>query len=192
MDRVERGYRYWFSREDGVRDHLVARWLFLRALGLIYFSVFFALLFQVKGLIGTDGILPARDYLQALSGQGALRFWYAPTLLWFASSNHVLMAMVWVGLVASLLVVANVAPGTMLVVCFVGFLSFIGAAQDFAAYQSDGMLLEAGFLALFLAPTGWWPGWGRSRLPGGWRWLRGQRGFCCCGSGFGFILSPVW
>ncbi len=160
MERVERVYRYWFSREDGVREHLVARWLFLRALGLIYFSVFYALLFQVKGLIGTDGILPAREYLQALSGQGALRFWYAPTLLWLSSSNDMLMALVWVGLVASLLVVANVAPRAMLMVCFVCFLSFIGAAQDFAAYQSDGMLLEAGFLSLFLAPPGWWPGWG--------------------------------
>jgi hypothetical protein len=160
MERVERVYRRWFSREHGVRGHLVGRWLFLRALGLIYFSVFFALLFQVKGLVGTHGILPAREYLQALSGQGALRFWYAPTLLWLSASNHMLMALVWVGLVASLLVVANVAPRAMLVVCFVCFLSFVGAAQDFAAYQSDGMLLEAGFLSLFLAPRGWWPGWG--------------------------------
>jgi hypothetical protein len=160
-EQVERIYGRLFSRELGVRDHLVARWLFLRALGLIYFSAFFALLFQIKGLIGTDGILPAGEYLGALSGQGAARFWYAPTLLWLSSSNHVLMALCWVGLIAALVVIANIAPRAMLLVCFVCYLSFIGAAQDFAAYQSDGMLLEAGFLTLFLAPSGGSPGWGR-------------------------------
>jgi hypothetical protein len=48
----------------------------------------------------------------------------------------------------------------MLAVCLVAFLSFIAAAQDFASYQSDGMLLEAGFISLFLAPSGWRPRWG--------------------------------
>ena len=31
----------------------------------------------------------------------------------------------------------------MLLICFVCFLSFVAAAQDFSGYQSDGMLLEA-------------------------------------------------
>ena len=37
-------------------------------------------------------------------------------------------------------------------------------SQDFGQYQSDGMLLEAGFLSLFVAPAGLWPGWGRKSL----------------------------
>src|ERR1700757_999895 len=59
--------------------HLWPRWIFLRALGLIYFSAFYSLLFQVKGLIGTNGLLPAKDYLQAVTPavSGALRVWYA-------------------------------------------------------------------------------------------------------------------
>ena len=48
----------------------------------------------------------------------------------------------------------------MLAICLVCFLSFVGAARDFSGYQSDGMLLEAGFLSLFVAPKGWRPGWG--------------------------------
>jgi hypothetical protein len=40
-----------------------------------------------------------------------------------------------------------------------------GAAQDFASYQSDGMLLEAAFLSLFFAPRGFWPGLGGSSPP---------------------------
>jgi hypothetical protein len=174
-----RTLQYLFDRDHGVANHLIARWLFLRALGLIYFSAFFALLFQVRGLIGTQGILPASDYLQKVHALGALRFWYAPTLLWFSSSDHALMTLCWVGLIASLLVVANVAPRAALLVCFVCFLSFVGASQDFGQYQSDGMLLEAGFLALFVAPAGLRPGWGRSWLPSRaawflllWEWFR--------------------
>ena len=43
-----------------------ARWLWLRALGLIFFSAFYSLLFQIHGLIGPNGILPAREFLPAL------------------------------------------------------------------------------------------------------------------------------
>src|ERR1700749_652876 len=103
MQPVLRTYRYLFSRDEGPGNYLIARWLFLRSLGLIFFSAFFALLFQVRGLIGTQGILPASEYLQKVHQFGALRFWYAPTLLWLSSSNHALMALCWTGLIASLL-----------------------------------------------------------------------------------------
>ena len=63
---VRRAVMYWFDPAEGPVDHLIARWLFLRALGLIYFSAFLALLYQVRGLIGTQGILPAGEFLQAL------------------------------------------------------------------------------------------------------------------------------
>src|SRR5579863_2850060 len=62
--------------------HLWPRWIFLRALGLIYFSAFYSLIFQIKGLIGPNGILPAGDYLEAVSAAlHGSRFWFAPTLL---------------------------------------------------------------------------------------------------------------
>ena len=160
--------------------HLWPRWIFLRALGLIYFSAFYSLLFQIRGLIGPHGILPATDYLRAvaetLHGQ---RFWFAPTLLWLGSSNRALMLICWVGAIASLLVVLNVWPRGALLVCFVCFLSFVSAAQDFSSYQSDGMLLEAGFISVFFAPAGFWPGLGRANAPSRaslfllrWEWFR--------------------
>src|SRR5580692_8858058 len=160
--------------------HLWPRWIFLRALGIIYLSAFYSLLFQIKGLIGPNGILPAGEYLQAVAASlHAQRFWYAPTLLWLGSSDRALMVLCWVGLIASLALFLNVWPRGMLAVCFVCFLSFIGAAQDFSSYQSDGMLLEAGFISLFFAPPGFWPGLGR-RNPASraslfllqWEWFR--------------------
>src|ERR1700677_1173091 len=78
--------------------HLWARWIFLRALGLIYFSAFYSLVFQIKGLIGPNGILSAKNYLDAVSHAlpGASRFWYAPTFLWLGSSDRALMILCWV------------------------------------------------------------------------------------------------
>ncbi len=179
MEPWARGYRYLFDRRDSVGNHLVARWLFLRALGLIYFSAFFALLFQIKGLVGAGGIMSATKYLASLHAAGAGGLFYAPTLFWLGSSNAALMLVCWIGLIASLLVVANVLPRAALIACFVCFLSFIAVSQDFGQYQSDGMLLEAGFLSLFIAPAGVLPGWGRRSLPVRaalwlllWEWFR--------------------
>jgi lipase maturation factor 1 len=172
--------RRWFDSQDGLSDRLIPRWLFLRALGLIYFSAFYALAFQIRGLIGPDGILPAGEYLDAVARQfGSQRLWFAPTLLWLSSSDHMLSAICWMGMIASVLLVLNVWPRAMLLICFVGYLSFVAAAQDFAGYQSDGMLLEAGFISLFFAPAGLWPALGRKSLPSRaslfllqWEWFR--------------------
>ncbi len=158
--------RWLFDSEHGASGHLLPRWIFLRALGLIYYSAFFSLVFQIRGLIGPHGILPANEYLQALAERfGHAGYWYAPTLLWFSSSAHMVTGICWAGMIASLLLVLNLWPRGMLAICFVCFLSFVSAAQDFSAYQSDGMLLEAGFISLFFAPAGFRPGWGEESRP---------------------------
>jgi len=160
--------------------HLWPRWIFLRVLGLIYFSAFYSLLFQIKGLIGTNGILPAADYLQAVNAALHLQsYWTVPTLLWFGAGNGALLTLCWVGLVASLLVTLNLWPRAGLLICFLCFVSFVSVARDFSGYQSDGMLLEAGFIALFFAPTGLRPGLGERNPPSRaslfllqWEWFR--------------------
>jgi len=89
-------------------------------------------------LIGPHGVLPAGEYLQALAERfGQASYWYAPTLLWLSSGPHMVTGICWAGMIASLLLVLNVWPRGMLAVCFVCFLSFVSAAQDFSAYQSD-------------------------------------------------------
>jgi hypothetical protein len=158
--------RRLFGPDVSRPGYLAARWLFLRAIGLIFFSAFYSCACQIRGLIGPNGILPAHEYLvQVARVLGFWRFWYAPTLFWWSSSDRFLMGVCVVGMVASMLLALNIAPRGMLILCLVAFLSFIAAAQDFASYQSDGMLLEAGFISLFLAPPGWRPGWGASRPP---------------------------
>ncbi|MFL5560164.1 MAG: lipase maturation factor family protein [Gemmatimonadaceae bacterium] len=163
------------------RGMLWPRWIFLRALGLIFFSAFYSLAFQIRGLIGERGILPADDYLHELAQAipGAIRFWYAPTLFWLGASDHALMAVVGIGLVASVMLVVNIAPRASVATCTLLFLSCIGALQDFSSYQSDGMLLEAGFISMFFAPRGLRPRLGAidpptrvSRFLLQWEWFR--------------------
>jgi hypothetical protein len=174
-------FRRLFDSDPGAFGRLLPRWFFLRALGLIYFSAFYSLLFQIRGLIGPQGILPAGEYLRmfAASSVGLLRFWYAPSLLWISSGSPMLLALCWAGMIAALLLVLNVWPRGMLAISFVCYLSFVAAARDFSGYQSDSMLLEAGFLSLFFAPGGLRPGLGRAHPPSlfslfllQWEWFR--------------------
>ena len=158
--------RWLLHPASGDSGRLISRWIFLRALGLIYLSAFYSLIFQIRGLIGPAGILPAGEFLRAVAeSAGRGRFWYAPTAFWLSSSSNMLMAVCWIGIGASVLVVLNAWPRGALFVCFLCFLSFVSAAGEFSGYQSDGMLLEAGFIALFFAPHGLRPGLGVGQPP---------------------------
>lgn len=63
------------------------------------------------------------------------------------------------------MLVLNLWPRVTLAICFVCFLSFVSAADDFSGYQSDGMLLEAGFISMFLAPAGTALAWASKVYP---------------------------
>ncbi|MGA2726327.1 MAG: lipase maturation factor family protein, partial [Terracidiphilus sp.] len=94
--------RWLFDGRCGAADRLIPRWIFLRALAAIYFFAFYSLLFQIKGLIGPDGILPASQYLAAVARSlGSAKYWYAPSLFWISSSSQMMMAVTWIGLIAA-------------------------------------------------------------------------------------------
>jgi Lipase maturation factor len=173
---------HWFFGSDRTwkPTRLLPRWLFLRALGLIFFSAFYSLFFQVRGLIGPEGLQPAGEYLLAVKQYiGVLRYWYVPTLLWLDSGSRALVLLCVVGMAASLLLVLNLWPRAMIAVCLIVFVSFISTLQAFSSYQSDDMLLAAGFLSLFFAPPGLRPGLGEAHPPSRaslflllWEWFR--------------------
>ena len=73
----------------GQKSYFLARWIFIRSLGIIYLIAFVSLWMQIQGLIGSDGILPAHQYLEATKSQvfGWGRFWFFPTLFWTDSSD---------------------------------------------------------------------------------------------------------
>jgi lipase maturation factor 1 len=180
-NRFVRAANWLLGPESGEAGHLGPRWIFLRALGLIFFSAFYSLAYQATGLIGPNGILPATNYLDAVahSFHGLEKIWFAPSVFWLSSTDHALIVVCSIGMLAAILLVLNIWPRMMTAICFVCFLSFIGVLQDFASYQSDGMLLAAGFLCLFLAPRGLRPVWGAFSPPSRactflllWEWFR--------------------
>src|SRR5712691_4848621 len=170
----------WFAPDFNPPSHLRARWIWLRALGGIFFSAFYSLYFQIHGLLGPNGILPAHAYLEAVhSVLRAKGYWLVPSLLWIDASDRAVDALVWIGLAASVGLIFNLWPRVNIAVAGICFLSFIAAAQDFASYQSDGMLLEAALLSIFFAPRGFRPGLGAHQPPSRaslfmlrWEWFR--------------------
>jgi predicted DCC family thiol-disulfide oxidoreductase YuxK len=139
-------------------SYIIASSLFSRALALIYCIAFVSFGRQVRGLIGAQGILPVTEFLAEVAQQlGASRFWRVPTLFWWANSEYALEAIVWGGAVLAF-VAAFVRPHSAaqkaaFVVLFAFYLSIVTGGQIFMGYQWDYLLLEAGFLAIFLKPA---------------------------------------
>ncbi|HUI41792.1 MAG TPA: lipase maturation factor family protein [Terriglobia bacterium] len=159
--RVVAAHRDFFSkltalalgRDPQPSSYFLSRWVFLRLLGLIYLISFLSLRVQITGLVGARGILPAGDFLQAVAANfGSASYRLFPTLAWISSSDASLKLLCTGGAILSLLVVLGVATGPALVLCWGFYLSLVTVGRDFLSFQWDILLLEAGFLAIFLAP----------------------------------------
>jgi predicted DCC family thiol-disulfide oxidoreductase YuxK len=154
----------WGTDYQPPRYDLVS-FLFLRLFGLIYLSAFISFAVQAQGLIGSHGILPLAELLDAIGAHfGPERFFLMPMVFWWSTSDFAIQAVCWTGAALSLLVVLNVLPRLSLSLLFVLYLSLLYAGQEFMTYQWDTYLLEAGFLALLLS---------FATTPGIWllRWL---------------------
>ena len=165
--------------------YTLVRALFLRALGLIYFVAFTSWAGQARGLVGANGILPAADFLARVYQRwGAQSYALAPTLFWFNASDAFLQALPFIGALLALLLAAGIEHWSVRLALYAGYLSLVWAGQDFMAFQWDNLLLEAGFLAVWLdaaLPAGIWLG----------RWLVFRLMFL---SGAAKLLSgdPTW
>jgi lipase maturation factor 1 len=143
-----------FLRRLDPGSYFLTRTVFLRLLGFVYFCAFVSLWTQIDGLIGANGILPVGSYLQEAQQHlpGWTRFHRVPTLCWISSSNGFLHFQCAAGALLSLVLMAGFLPTLALAGLWVLWLSLTIAAQEFLAFQWDNLLLETGFLAIFLAP----------------------------------------
>jgi hypothetical protein len=143
----------WGQPRESSTDWLV-RWLFLRSLGLIYLIAFVSFGLQITGLIGSNGILPAADFLQAVRDYyGPKSYWLVPTIFWLNASDRFLQMVPLAGALLSLLLMFGFARKALLILLFLAYLSLVSAGQDFMAFQWDILLLETGFLAIFLGSS---------------------------------------
>jgi len=132
-------------------------WFFARLTGLSYFFAFFSLLAQIPGLYGSDGILPAQNLLtRASETLGPTSAFFAlPSLAWlFGASNHTLQLLAIAGLISSTLLTLGLVRPVSAALAWLCWLSFVNIGQDFLSFQWDTLLLEAGFLVIFLEKPG--------------------------------------
>ena len=118
------------------------------------FRAFVSYWAQLDGLNGERGILPAAEFFhrahEVLGSEAILQF---PSVCWFNSSDMALHAWCGAGIIATLVLMAGFAPLPCLAFLWMTYLSLIVAGQIFYQFQWDILLLEAGFLGIFLSPV---------------------------------------
>jgi hypothetical protein len=137
----------WFSASDYQLTRLVIE----RGLGLTYLLAFLVALNQFPALLGERGLLPVPRYL------GSAGFGEAPSLFHLRYSDRLLRAVALTGVALSVsLVLGLLQAGPLWLpmlgwfVLWVLYLSIVNVGQRFYAFGWESLLLEAGFLAIFL------------------------------------------
>jgi hypothetical protein len=188
--------RKLFRRVYGPRrDYYLTRWLFLRLLALVYLAAFLSYWMQVDGLIGHNGILPADGTAERLAQLlGAQRFWRLPTLFWLYPHDPMLHLLCGGGVLFSLTLLIGLLPPLSLFFLWVFYLSLVSVSQDFLSFQWDSLLLETGFMAMFLGPFQVLPRLSKQAAPspivlGLLRWVLFRLMF---GSGFVKLGDATW
>ena len=158
--------RWLWGENRGRPEYYLTRWLFLRLLGATYLIAFISLWTQIDGLVGSNGILPAQEYLESVRTQvGHERYRLLPTLCWLNSSDGFLHILCACGTLLSVLLIIGVAPIYSLIGLWAIYLSLTAIGQNFLSFQWDVLLLETGFLAIFFAPSQILPKFSRESPP---------------------------
>jgi predicted DCC family thiol-disulfide oxidoreductase YuxK len=149
----------WGRGHEPPRYELVS-FLFLRLFGLVALSAFVSFAVQAQGLIGSRGILPLHELVDALAPSlGLERFVFVPMVFWLNDSDLAIQTVCWAGAGLSLMLVFNLLPRVSLVLIYALYLSLLYAGQTFMTFQWDTFLLETAIVALlmsFVPTTGVW------------------------------------
>ena len=137
-------------------DYWLARFAFQRALAFIYLIAFLVTVHQFRPLLGERGLLPVPDFVRAVP------FGRSPSLFHLRYSDPLLLAIAWSGVLLAAVAALGVFDGpewpvplTMAVwaLLWALYLSIVNVGQTFYSFGWESLLLEAGFLAIFLGPA---------------------------------------
>jgi uncharacterized membrane protein YphA (DoxX/SURF4 family) len=145
----------------------LAIWLFLRGLAATYAIAFLALAIQLPGLLGSRGILPIAEALVVgRANLGFSRYYQAPSIFWWLGGNDLLLQFfAWMGVLLAVLLFFDLAPAGIALLLWALYLSFVSLGRDFFFFQWDSLLLEAGLLAILVAPWRLRPQFGTAPSP---------------------------
>ena len=156
---AQRNIAYWLTivlfgkKIEPARFHTV-EWLFVRALAAIYTCAFASFGVQAVGLVGSNGILPAATYLAAVRANfGTSGYWLAPSVFWINAGDTALKFTCIAGCILAVALFAGIAQRVCLIALFLLYLSLCSIGQDFLSFQWDMLLLETGFLTIFLGSS---------------------------------------
>lgn len=145
---------------DNDSGYWLIRLLLQRGLGLMYLAAFLVALNQFRPLCGDRGLLPALPFMRLVP------FRESPSLFYFLGGDRAYRLFALLGVFLSLLAATGIsdAHGTALSVLvwlllWAIYLSYVNIGQIFYAFGWESLLLECGFLAIFLGPGGTEPNW---------------------------------
>jgi hypothetical protein len=144
------------AEAGGGPSYWLTRFVFLRALGLVYVVAFAIVVNQWQPLLGSQGLLPARELMDGIAathGRSVFTFLRLPTLFLFDSSDTAFRVGGYVGFVLSLALLLGFANVPLLFALWILYMSYVHAGRTFYGYGWEILLLETGFLAIFLAPV---------------------------------------
>lgn len=137
----------WFSAPE----YWLGRLVLERGVAVVYLLAFVAAAAQFRALIGEHGIQPVPRFL---AGQS---FWRTPSLFHLRYSDRLFSAASWFGAALSAAVVAGAADAVplwaamlMWLALWVLYLSIVNVGQTWYAFGWESLLLETGFLMIFL------------------------------------------
>jgi len=149
--------RIWSSHfAPDLGRHRLARLFAVRGLALVYLVAVVSWWSQAAILVGEEGLAPAGEFLdflrERLGEAGRSPFLALPSLFWIIGASDAALHLVCAaGVVLALLVLAGWLQGPSLIGLWVVYLSLVSTGGVFMSFQWDILLLETGFLAIFLA-----------------------------------------
>jgi hypothetical protein len=133
----------------------LSRFVFQRALALVFLIAFLCAANQFRPLLGERGLLPVPAFVQRVG------FRQAPSLFHLWPHDAAFLTLAWLGVILSALALSGFSDRywtwlSMLVwsLIWVLYLSFVNVGQIFYGFGWESILLEAGFYAIFLGPSG--------------------------------------
>ncbi|MFI6106245.1 lipase maturation factor family protein [Streptomyces sp. NPDC051310] len=138
---------FWFTSSD----YWLSRLVFQRALAVLYVVAFAGAALQFRALIGERGMLPVPAYLHRVSAR------QAPSLFHRHYSDRFFALCAWTGAALAAALAAGAGDAVPLAVCMLMwavlwalYLSIVNVGQTWYGFGWESLLLEAGFLAVFL------------------------------------------
>ncbi|MFB7571215.1 lipase maturation factor family protein [Streptomyces sp. NPDC056165] len=137
----------WFTAPE----YWLSRLVFQRALAAVYLVAFLTAALQFRALLGERGMLPIPRFLERVP------FARAPSLFHLRYSDQLFAAVAWAGCAVSAALAAgadSLVPlwaGMLLwLVPWALYLSIVNVGQTWYGFGWESLLLETGFLAVFL------------------------------------------